>query len=294
MARIPKFRGDLNYYSLLHLKQDATEDEIKKAFRDLSFLYHPDRLAGQSEEMKKNAGELFKDINEAYQVLRDPEMRKLYDQTIAKQFVSDNGANKENAQASDEFRRRTRNQYGDSRIISYENNRVVFPQSVWINLEKRIRWEEKIPVPIKNGEAISLFAQEHDKDFHIFAGIYLDRQDMKDHNRATRKILLYHPEIVLIPCAVREEGVLQRDIESLIQMYKGDETKRYLNHVFIIGSSIALYRIHPSENFKVLKADLRHPGTMLFLNFSKEVDEWVKKSSQQIKTEYKEYFKGAA
>lgn len=60
-----------NYYDVLGVKRDATQEEIKKAFRRLARKHHPD--AGGSEER-------FKEINEAYEVLSDPEKRAQYDQ----------------------------------------------------------------------------------------------------------------------------------------------------------------------------------------------------------------------
>ncbi len=60
-----------DYYEILGVKKDASTDDIKKAFRRLARKHHPD--AGGSEER-------FKDINEAYEVLSDPEKRKQYDQ----------------------------------------------------------------------------------------------------------------------------------------------------------------------------------------------------------------------
>ncbi len=60
-----------NYYDILGVKKDASEDDIKRAFRRLARKHHPD--AGGSEEK-------FKEINEAYEVLSDAEKRKQYDQ----------------------------------------------------------------------------------------------------------------------------------------------------------------------------------------------------------------------
>ena len=64
-----------DYYKVLGLEPDATADEIKRAYRKLALQYHPDRNPDDKE-----AEEKFKEINEAYQVLSDPEKRARYDQ----------------------------------------------------------------------------------------------------------------------------------------------------------------------------------------------------------------------
>ena len=64
-----------DYYNILGVSRDAGEQKIKKAYRRLARKYHPDMNEGD-----KQAEEQFKDINEAYEVLSDPEKRKLYDQ----------------------------------------------------------------------------------------------------------------------------------------------------------------------------------------------------------------------
>ena len=64
-----------DYYTTLGVSRDATEDEIKKAFRKLARQYHPDVA-----QDKKEAEEKFKQINEANEVLSDPVKRKKYDQ----------------------------------------------------------------------------------------------------------------------------------------------------------------------------------------------------------------------
>jgi molecular chaperone DnaJ len=67
-----------DYYALLGVARDADEAEIKKAYRRLAMQYHPDRVEGGAAE-KRAAEEKFKEITEAYEVLRDPEKRAAYD-----------------------------------------------------------------------------------------------------------------------------------------------------------------------------------------------------------------------
>ena len=64
-----------DYYEVLGVKRDASADELKKAFRHLARKYHPDLNKGS-----RDAEEKFKEINEAYQVLGDPQKKAQYDQ----------------------------------------------------------------------------------------------------------------------------------------------------------------------------------------------------------------------
>ena len=66
-------------YEILGLSHDASENDIKKAFRKLSLKYHPDRQKDKSESEKKEAEEKFKEIAAAYSILSDPEKKEHYD-----------------------------------------------------------------------------------------------------------------------------------------------------------------------------------------------------------------------
>ena len=65
---------DKDYFRILGVSRDASEEEIKKSYRKIAMLYHPDRNPGSKE-----AEEKFKLASEAYEVLRDPEKREIYD-----------------------------------------------------------------------------------------------------------------------------------------------------------------------------------------------------------------------
>src|SRR5712692_6811190 len=79
----------LDYYAVLGVARSADEAEIKKAYRKLAMRYHPDKV-GVEEKVQAEAK--FKEITEAYEVLRDPEKRTVYDRYgallgIAQDFV---------------------------------------------------------------------------------------------------------------------------------------------------------------------------------------------------------------
>ena len=62
----------VDYYRILGVSKNASQEEIKKAFRKLAHKYHPDKAGGDEKK--------FKEINEAYQVLSNKEKRAQYDQ----------------------------------------------------------------------------------------------------------------------------------------------------------------------------------------------------------------------
>ena len=79
--------AEKDYYELLGVKKNATEAELKKAYRDLAKKYHPDKNKGN-----KDAEAKFKEISEAYAVLSDAEKRSQYDR-LGREAFGPGGAN---------------------------------------------------------------------------------------------------------------------------------------------------------------------------------------------------------
>ena len=76
-----------DYYETLGVSRDASQDDIKKAYRRLAHKHHPDVSAGD----KQDAEARFKEIGEAYAVLSDPEKREIYDRYGHRGFEQGNG-----------------------------------------------------------------------------------------------------------------------------------------------------------------------------------------------------------
>lgn len=100
-----------DYYKILEVSKSASQEEIKKAYRKLAVKYHPDK-----NKDDKKAEERFKEIGEAYEVLKDPEKRKKYDQLGA------NWKQYEHAGAEGFGNSRFRGAYPGGESFYYEGN----------------------------------------------------------------------------------------------------------------------------------------------------------------------------
>lgn len=70
---------DVNLYAVLSLGRDAKVEDIKKAYRRLALVYHPDKHASATQDARDNASRKFQQIGFAYAVLSDEKRRSKYD-----------------------------------------------------------------------------------------------------------------------------------------------------------------------------------------------------------------------
>ena len=70
-----------NLYNILGIDKNASEQDIKKAYRKMSLKYHPDRVASKSKEEQETAAEMMQNINKAYEILSDSKKKEIYDLT---------------------------------------------------------------------------------------------------------------------------------------------------------------------------------------------------------------------
>ena len=81
----------MNYYKILEVDRDASYEVIEKAYKTLAKKYHPDL---QESNMKQKAEEKLKLINEAYEILSNPDSRAKYDETLKQDEISQEDFNK--------------------------------------------------------------------------------------------------------------------------------------------------------------------------------------------------------
>lgn len=94
---------DLTYYEVLNLEKDATMQEIKRAYRKLAVMYHPDKHINSSEKESLHAEKVMTRVNKIYSILMDEERRKEYDEKGEVNNKESRYATKENSPIFDEL-----------------------------------------------------------------------------------------------------------------------------------------------------------------------------------------------
>lgn len=154
------------YYKTLGVPENATQDQIRAAFRKLSLKWHPDRWVNGTDEEKKKAEEEFKKINEAHTVLGDEEKRKQYDSGMDDQWQDMGGGGFD--PFAEMFRRAQQGGFGDF-FSGFRNHgpngrpnghpgedvnayvTITLAESLAINLTKDVTVKKKVECPDCNG-----------------------------------------------------------------------------------------------------------------------------------------------
>lgn len=144
-----------NYYEILGIKPDATDNEIKSAFRKLARKWHPD-VAGDSQEVVNK----FKELNEAYEILSNPEKRKKYDtirgifnqaksqknttekDTTTKKTTNNTETNRNTTSKKTESKENKTETKASSTKTNQQNNKNAF-QDAWENFLKKTKESDK-------------------------------------------------------------------------------------------------------------------------------------------------------
>ena len=131
----------MNYYKILEVDKDASPEDIEKAYKALVKKYHPDL---QESNMRQNAEERIKLINEAYEVLSNPISKAKYDETLSKTELSEEDfdrLSKENKNLHDEI-----NNLKYHSNVNYNNTQQNSYQQVDLQneYEKQLKYENEL------------------------------------------------------------------------------------------------------------------------------------------------------
>ena len=130
-----------NYYDILGVSNNASHDEIKKAYRRLSLIHHPDKN-GNTEDDK------FKELNEAYSILSDINIKKQYDNRNANENISFDDLNVHNINPNDIFNMLFAGGNGFSNIFNNTSSNIhILRNGIPVNLSHTM--QKPIPI-IKN------------------------------------------------------------------------------------------------------------------------------------------------
>ena len=113
-----------NYYDILQINQNASPEIIEKAYKTLAKKYHPDL---QEESNKKQAEEILKEINEAYEILSNPDKKALYDQNLKNEAISQEDYNEiyeENQNLKNAINHMQNSRYANPRTNTTNNSNI--------------------------------------------------------------------------------------------------------------------------------------------------------------------------
>lgn len=195
-----------NFYKTLDLDENASVEQIKKNFRKLSMKYHPDKNNGKDDK--------FKEINEAYETLSDPQLKQRYDMQRKGGFG--NFPNMGNAHSNFGFNEDMMNAFFSGGLSGMRGgngpNIQIFRNGVPVNINKRLQK----PVPIIMNIVVSI-EQSYEG---CKLPVEIERWVMEESNKKTEKETVY----IDIPKGIdNNEMIILRDKGNIISdTNKGD------------------------------------------------------------------------
>ena len=133
----------MNYYKILEVDKDASSEVIEKAYKTLAKKYHPDL---QESNMKQEAEEKLKLINEAYEILSNPDSRAKYDETLKQSEVSEEDFNKLSEENKNLYKEINNLKHNNPSSF-YDNNSNAFENDYTQNqenYEKELEYENQL------------------------------------------------------------------------------------------------------------------------------------------------------
>lgn len=155
-----------DYYSVLGISRTATQEEIKKAYRNLAFKYHPDRNPGD-----KDAEEKFKKISEAYNILGDEKKRAEYDRFGS----ASSGYSTENSYSQNSYQNYYQQQSYSDPFGSEDSFWQWFNNSAGQNSQRNTSYYYEYKNPERSYSKRSLWTEFFMKVGQIFIGLFFFR-----------------------------------------------------------------------------------------------------------------------
>ena len=236
-----------DYYKILDIDYDATESEIKKAYRKKCRELHPDLHAKKSEEFKRRCEEKLKEVNEAYDVLYDFEKKTEYDKKLREYLEQQEEKKRQEAKKRQERKKeQTKTKYKTNREKSNQKSKEKVAHSSFFK-DFVTSYRE-----IKQEEEQNSFAERHTNFNHNFYKEY-----RKKANTPIKSIIFY-----------TSLGVLHVSLEAIHQL-KGlkfiteDSVVKYAIRNRALASIIALTIIFPNIYSSIVNEDNNSKTTII-------------------------------
>ena len=254
----------MDYYSILGVSKNASDKELKSAYKKLSMQHHPDRTGGSDEK--------FKQVNEAYSTLKDPQKRQQYDNPPQQQYSQGFGPN--GFQGMGGFEDIFSNMFGAGQQRRHQQLRVDITLGIEINIDdvfngitRYITYrlsngqeevvEIKIPQGAKHGDKIRYAGMGDISPNKVRGDLYLQIKELVSRDWQREGLNVYHTKQVnvfdlLLGCVIIVRTPEGKNVK--VNVRKGTDPGTTLS---IPGYGITSPRRGQKGNlFIIIKADV--------------------------------------